>query len=73
MAFTDTASIPSNYSRLIGQEPGLPERDRPALLRGAAPGLPAVPREDTLLTARQQLQILGNARAGGSDLCVIDQ
>jgi AraC-like DNA-binding protein len=56
----DVASIPSNYSRLIGRELELQIRDLPKLLKFTGLSIEQFMRDDTLLTARQQIQILHN-------------
>lgn len=59
----DRYYIPSSYSRIVARELGLQERDLPRLLRGT--GLsPAIllPGDETRLTGRQQLQVLGNGQ-----------
>ena len=57
----DTANIPSNYARLIGRELGLNVRDIPKLLQFTQLTTKQFMQEDTLLTARQQIQILQNS------------
>ena len=56
----DVANIPSNYSRLIGRELALQIRDLPKLLKFTQLNSEQFMRDDTLLTARQQVQILHN-------------
>lgn len=73
----DFPCIPSNYSRLMGRELGLQVRDLPGFLSngtevdGVSPcpalSLEAFLDEDTLLTPRQQLQLLANALALSDD------
>jgi len=57
---SSTASIPSNYARLIGRELALQVRDIPKLLKFTALSSKQFMQEDTLLTAQQQIQILHN-------------
>lgn len=57
---SDIAAIPSNYSRLIGRELELQVRDLPKLLRFTSLSAEQFMQEDTLLTPRQQIQILAN-------------
>jgi AraC-like DNA-binding protein len=57
----DVANIPSNYSRLIGRELELQIRDLPKLLKFTRLSVEQFMRDDTLLTVRQQIQILYNA------------
>ncbi len=56
-----TASIPSNYSRIIGRELMLQAREIPKLLRLTQLSSNQFMQEDILLTAQQQIQILYNA------------
>ncbi len=53
--------IPSNYSRLIARELELQTRKLPRLLQSTQLTIEQFMQEDTLLTARQQLQIIENA------------
>lgn len=55
------ACIPSNYSRLIARELGLQARGVSDLLMETELSVDHFMREDTLLTPRQQLQILQNS------------
>ncbi len=59
----DIASIPSNYSRLIGRELGLQVRDLPTLLAHTSLTSDQFTQEDTYLTAAQQIQIIANGLA----------
>lgn len=56
----DTANIPSNYSRIIGRELALQERDLPKLLKFTHLSSEQFMQDDTLLTPKQQVQILHN-------------
>lgn len=56
----DTPNIPSNYSRLIGRELELQVRDLPKLLKFTQLSGEQLMQEGTLLTSRQQIQILEN-------------
>ncbi|WP_242610299.1 AraC family transcriptional regulator [Fluviicoccus keumensis] len=56
----EVANIPSNYSRLIGRELELQIKDLPKLLKFTGLSVEQFMRDDTLLTARQQIQILQN-------------
>ena len=60
---TPEADIPSNYSRLIARELGLAARQLPKLLRGTGLDVEQLLKEDSLLTATQQIRILRNALA----------
>ncbi|EMP56268.1 AraC family transcriptional regulator [Marinobacter santoriniensis NKSG1] len=55
------ACIPSNYSRLIARELGLQERDVADLLKLTQLSVDQFLQDDSLLTPRQQLQILQNS------------
>ncbi|MGM0563179.1 MAG: AraC family transcriptional regulator ligand-binding domain-containing protein [Pseudomonadota bacterium] len=57
----DLPCIPSNYGRLIARELGLQARDVPDLLASTQLSVDAFLREDTLITPRQQLQVLQNS------------
>lgn len=57
---SEMATIPSNYSRIIGRELGLTVRDLPKLLQFTALTTQQFMQEDTLLTAQQLIQILHN-------------
>ena len=57
---SNTACIPSNYSRLIARVLELQVRDLPKLLALTQLSIEAFMQEDTLLTAQQQIQILHN-------------
>ena len=57
---SEMATIPSNYSRIIGRELGLTVRDLPKLLQFTALTTQQFMQEDTLLTAKQLIQILHN-------------
>ena len=59
----EPATIPSSYTRLIGRELDLQARDLPKLLKFTALTPEQLMRDDTLLTATQQIQILQNALA----------
>ena len=54
------ANIPSNYSRIIGRELALQLRDLPKLLKFTQLSVEQFMQDDTLLTAKQQVQILDN-------------
>lgn len=56
----DAACIPSNYARLIARVLALQVRELPALLELTRLTTDQFMQEDTLLTARQQIQILHN-------------
>lgn len=58
---SNTACIPSNYSRLVARVLGLHARELPALLAQAHISVDQLMQEDTLLTSSQQMQILQNA------------
>ncbi|WP_197477514.1 AraC family transcriptional regulator ligand-binding domain-containing protein, partial [Alcanivorax sp. HI0044] len=55
------ADIPSNYSRLIARELGLSVRELPSLLRNTGVDVEQLLKDESLLTATQQIQILRNA------------
>ena len=55
------ADIPSNYSRLIARELGLTARQLPKLLGDTGLDIVQLLRDESLLTAAQQIQILRNA------------
>ncbi len=57
---SDVACIPSNYSRLIARVLELQVRELPALLELTQLTTDQFMQEDTLLTSRQQVQILRN-------------
>lgn len=57
----DTATIPSNYARIIGRELALNIRDIPKLLQFTSLNTKQFMQEETRLTAQQQIQILHNA------------
>ena len=61
------ACIPSNYSRLIARELGLQARDVSGLLTGTQLSVDQFLQEDTLLTPKQQLQILQNSMRIAND------
>lgn len=63
----DLACIPSNYSRLIARELGLQVRDLAGLLVDTPLSTEQFLEEDTLLTPRQQIQILRNSLALTND------
>ena len=63
----DLACIPSNYSRLIGRELNLQVRDLQALLGTTPVSIEQFLQEDTLLTPRQQIEILRNGLALDND------
>lgn len=56
----DTATIPSNYARIIGRELALNIRDIPKLLQFTSLNTKQFMQEETRLTAQQQIQILHN-------------
>lgn len=58
--YTDTASIPSNYARIIGRELALNIRDIPKLLQFTSLTTKQFMQEETRLTAQQQIQVLHN-------------
>lgn len=58
---TDSASIPIGYSRLIARELGLQEKSLKGLLLGTGLDDRCLMRDDTLLTAQQQVQVVRNA------------
>lgn len=55
------ADIPSNYSRLIARELGLSARELPRLLRKTDVDVTQLLKDESRLTATQQMQILRNA------------
>lgn len=55
-----TASIPSNYARIIGRELAFGVRDIPKLLQFTQLTTPQFMQEETLLTPQQLIQILHN-------------
>lgn len=57
----DMANIPSNYARLIGRELGLSIRELPQLLQFSQLNVEQLMQDETLLTARQLVQILQNS------------
>ncbi len=57
----DLACIPSSYSRLVARELQLQSRDLPKLLQHTGVLTEQFLQEDTLLTPRQQIQILENS------------
>ncbi len=59
----DIANIPSNYARLIGRELALNIRELPQLLQFTQLTIGQLLQDDTLLTARQLVQILQNSLA----------
>jgi len=59
----DIANIPSNYARLIGRELALNIRELPQLLQFTQLTTEQFMQDDTLLTARQLVQILQNSVA----------
>lgn len=61
LSSAETATIPSNYSRIIGRELELQVREIPALLKFTQLTPQQFMQEDTLLTGQQQIQILHNA------------
>lgn len=63
----DSASIPSNYSRLIARELQLQVPDLPKLLAHTGITVDQFTEEETLLTAKQQVQVLENAIGLSSD------
>lgn len=56
-----TATIPSNYTRLIARELGLSVKQLPELLRGSGLSVDQLLQESGLLTPPQQVVILRNA------------
>jgi AraC-like DNA-binding protein len=58
---SNIACIPSNYSRLIARVLELQVRDLPELLALTQLSIEQFMQEDTLLTSRQQIQILNNS------------
>ena len=58
---TDTACIPTSYSRLIATGIGLQERSLGDLLSGVALSAEQLTSDTTLLTGAQQIQIIRNA------------
>ena len=58
---TETARIPSNYSRLIARVLGLQASELSALITQTGISVDQLMQEDTLLTSTQQIQILQNA------------
>lgn len=60
VSIDDMANIPTNYSRLIGRELNLQIRDLPKLLKFTGLTGEQLMRDETFLTARQQIQILHN-------------
>lgn len=59
----EIANIPSNYARMIGRELGLNIRELPQLLQFTQLSSEQLMRDDSLLTARQLVQILQNSVA----------
>ncbi|MQW92023.1 helix-turn-helix domain-containing protein [Acinetobacter sp. dk771] len=59
----DIANIPSNYARLIGRELALNIRELPQLLQFTQLSPERLMQDETLLTARQLVQILQNSVA----------
>lgn len=59
----EIANIPSNYARLIGRELGLNIRELPKLLQFTQLSVNALMQDETLLTAKQLVQILQNSLA----------
>ncbi|WP_228259991.1 AraC family transcriptional regulator [Acinetobacter sp. ANC 4779] len=59
----DIANIPSNYARMIGRELALNIRELPQLLQFTQLNIEQLMRDETLLTARQLVQILQNSVA----------
>ncbi|RLU02863.1 MAG: AraC family transcriptional regulator [Ketobacter sp.] len=63
----DHACIPSSYSRLVARELGLQSRDLHGLLAGTDLSIEQFLEEDSLLTPRQQIQVLNNSLAISRD------
>lgn len=63
----DHGCIPSSYSRLVARELGLQARDLHALLGRTGLSLGQFLEEDSLLTPRQQIQVLNNSLAISQD------
>mgnify|MGYP003514816781 FL=1 len=59
----ETANIPSTYARMIGRELGLNIRELPQLLQFTQLSTEQLLQDETLLTARQLVQILQNSVA----------
>ena len=59
----ETANIPSTYARMIGRELGLNIRELPQLLQFTQLNTEQLLQDETLLTARQLVQILQNSVA----------
>ena len=57
----EPAIIPCSYTRLIGRELDLQARDLPKLLKFTALTTEQLMRDDTMITASQQIQILQNS------------
>jgi hypothetical protein len=57
----EIACISSNYSRVIARVLGLQVRQLPMLISQTEMTIDQFLQEDTLLTSRQQIQILHNA------------
>lgn len=57
----DTPSIPTSYSRIAARTLGLQEKQLDRLLANTGVSVPALLRDDFLLSGHQQIQILSNA------------
>ncbi|MFZ3193384.1 MAG: AraC family transcriptional regulator, partial [Moraxellaceae bacterium] len=57
----EPAIIPCGYTRLIGRELDLQARDLPKLLKFTMLTAEQLMRDDTMITASQQIQILQNS------------
>ena len=58
---SESANIPCSYTRLIGRELDLQARDLPKLLKFTTLTAEQLMRDDTMITASQQIQILQNS------------
>jgi AraC-like DNA-binding protein len=58
---SESANIPCSYTRLIGRELALQARDLPKLLKFTALTAEQLMRDDSMITASQQIQILQNS------------
>ncbi|OYW66808.1 MAG: AraC family transcriptional regulator, partial [Pseudomonadales bacterium 32-42-5] len=58
---SESANIPRSYTRLIGRELDLQARDLPKLLKFTTLTAEQLMRDDTMITASQQIQILQNS------------
>ncbi|RXT01901.1 MULTISPECIES: AraC family transcriptional regulator [Acinetobacter] len=57
----EAANIPVSYTRLIGRELDLQARDLPSLLKFTTLNAEQLMRDDSMITASQQIQILQNS------------